>query len=339
MKAWLRASLLAACLVVPFDPTAGEEAAQDTATLIRKRARVIIDNDFGGDPDGLFQLAHHLLSTSVEVRAIIGSHHHPRGFYGYPGSSQHGVAMAEELLGVMGLAGKVPVIRGAEARLGEASSGDDDEAARFIVRECLREDAREPLYVVCGAGLTNVAMACRMDPSIHARMTVVWIGGSGAEGLQPPPPKPKRAEYNLSIDAKAAEVVFRETRVPLWQVPRDAYRQALVSQAELQARLGGGGKLGGHLLARLRDLMRRADGSLGEAYVLGDNPLVLLTALQSSWEPAPSSCEWGPPGEARSDAETAAKHRIVVFRKIDNRLMFEDFFAKIAAFDKRTAQP
>jgi hypothetical protein len=36
--------------------------------------RVIVDNDFGGDPDGLFQLAHLLLSPSVDVRAIIGSH-------------------------------------------------------------------------------------------------------------------------------------------------------------------------------------------------------------------------------------------------------------------------
>lgn len=38
------------------------------------RMRVIIDNDFSGDPDGLFQLVHHILSPSIEVRGIIGSH-------------------------------------------------------------------------------------------------------------------------------------------------------------------------------------------------------------------------------------------------------------------------
>ena len=38
------------------------------------RFRVISDNDYAGDPDGLYQLAHHLLSPSVEVRAVIGSH-------------------------------------------------------------------------------------------------------------------------------------------------------------------------------------------------------------------------------------------------------------------------
>ena len=48
-----------------------EAAMADFAT---PRMRVIIDNDFSGDPDGLFQLAHHLLSPSVEIRGIIGSH-------------------------------------------------------------------------------------------------------------------------------------------------------------------------------------------------------------------------------------------------------------------------
>ena len=38
------------------------------------RFRVISDNDYAGDPDGLYQLAHHALSPSVELRAVIGSH-------------------------------------------------------------------------------------------------------------------------------------------------------------------------------------------------------------------------------------------------------------------------
>ena len=39
-------------------------------TTVTARMRVIVDNDFGGDPDGLFQLTHLLLSPSVEIRAI-----------------------------------------------------------------------------------------------------------------------------------------------------------------------------------------------------------------------------------------------------------------------------
>jgi hypothetical protein len=43
-------------------------------SVITPRMRVIVDNDFSGDPDGLFQLAHLVLSPSVDIRAIIGSH-------------------------------------------------------------------------------------------------------------------------------------------------------------------------------------------------------------------------------------------------------------------------
>ena len=37
-------------------------------------ARVIVDNDFAGDPDDLFQLVHHVLSPSVEIPLVVSSH-------------------------------------------------------------------------------------------------------------------------------------------------------------------------------------------------------------------------------------------------------------------------
>lgn len=42
----------------------------------QERMRVIIDNDFAGERDGLFALAQLMKSTSVDVRAVIGSHLH-----------------------------------------------------------------------------------------------------------------------------------------------------------------------------------------------------------------------------------------------------------------------
>ena len=52
------------------------QPAQPTSStaVVAPRMRVIVANDFSGDPDGLFQLVHLLLSPSVEIRAIIGSH-------------------------------------------------------------------------------------------------------------------------------------------------------------------------------------------------------------------------------------------------------------------------
>lgn len=329
--------LAAATTALAGETGTGPQPAAAGSALVTPRARVIIDNDFGGDPDGLFQLAHHLLSPSVEVRGIIGSHHHPAGFYGDPGTADHAVAMANRLLDVMRLKGKVPVLKGAGSPLPDAAVPQANEAVAFIVREAMREDVKTPLYLVCGAGLTDAASAWLTEPRIARRLRLVWIGGPEYPGT-PPPPGTGRMEYNLSIDRVAAQVVFNRSDLELWQVPRSTYRQALVSHAELKHRMQPqGNALAGFLLGRLEDLMSRAKGTLGEAYVLGDNPLVLLTALQSSWEADPSSSRYAEPAVPRIDdrgryAEGDGRRKLRVYKSVDTRLMFEDFYAKVAAW-------
>ncbi len=300
-----------------------------------------MDNDFGGDPDGLFQLAHQLLSPSVEVRGIIGSHHHAGGFFNYPGTAEHACKLADELLAVMNLKGKVPLLAGAEGRLGDAQAPDPTEAARLIVREAMREDVKTPLYVACGAGLTDVALAWRLEPGIGKRIRLVWIGGPEHEGIAVAPPGAQRVEYNLSIDLKAAQVVFNESDIPVWQIPRDAYRQALVSHAELRHRMKDGGKVADYLMERLDDLMKRAYRFPAETYVLGDSPLVLLTALQTPWEADPASSRstvmatpWI--GDDGTYQKRQGTREMRVYTQLDVRLMFEDFYAKVGLSDTRT---
>ena len=150
----------------------------------------------------------------------------------------------------------------------------------------------------------------------------------------------QRTEYNLGIDLKAAQVVFNQSEIPIWQIPRDAYRQALVTHAELRNRMKDDGKLAAFLLGRLWDLLKRANNSLGETYVLGDSPLVLLTSLQSPWEADPSSSRYtnipAPKITNLGLYERDSKGRqIRVYTNLDTRVMFEDFYAKVAAFDNR----
>jgi inosine-uridine nucleoside N-ribohydrolase len=334
---WVALLISFGLVVQPVLSRGAEMAESDAFTKVR--ARVIIDNDFGGDPDGLFQLAHQLLSPSVEVRGIIGSHHYPNGFYGYPGAPENACAAVKELLAVMNLAGKVPVHQGANERIGKDGAPVASEAARFIVREAMREDTKTPLFIACGAGLTDVASAYLMEPKIAPRIRLVWIGGHEHAGIASPPPGGQRMEYNLGIDLKAGQVIFNQSEIPIWQVPRDAYRQALVSYAELGHRMKEEGKLAGFLLHRLRDMMKRAEGSLGETYVLGDSPLVLLTALQSSWEVDPSSSRYtAMPTPKITDQglyENNPQSRPMrVYTQLDTRLMFEDFYAKVALSDR-----
>lgn len=302
---------------------------------VKPRIRVIIDNDFGGDPDGLFQLVHHILSPSVEIKGIIGSQHYSSGFYGSPGSAAFACTQVDELLNTMQLSGKIPIYEGGESGLTDIETPIVSQGANAIVKEAMREDTKLPLYVVCGAGLTNIASAYLMEPKIAKRIILIWIGGPEYQGLGIPPPTGKKLEYNLGIDIKACQVIFNLSDIYIWQVPRDTYRQALYSYAELVYRIKSNGIIGKYLIDKLEDLMKRAKRSLGEAYVLGDNPLVLLTALQSSWEVDSSSSRYvikqSPYiNESGLYEEAPEGRKIRVYTNLDTRLMLDDLVAKLA---------
>jgi inosine-uridine nucleoside N-ribohydrolase len=178
-----------------------------------------------------------------------------------------------------------------------------------------------------------------MEPQISKRIRLVWIGGHEYEGIASPPPGGQQVEYNLGIDLNAAQVIFNQSEIPIWQVPRDAYRQALVSDSELHNRMKEEGRLAGFLLGKLREIKSRAKGSLGETYILGDSPLVLLTALQSPWEMAPSSSRYMSMPTARITdnglyESNPQGRQMRVYTHLDTRLMFEDFYAKVALFDR-----
>lgn len=299
--------------------------------IVKPRIRVIVDNDFGGDPDGLFHLAGQLLSPSAEVKAVVCSHHY-NDCYGYPGTVDFAREKVERLLWVMKMP-DVPVYVGSDSSFTDVSTPLPSVGASAIVAEAMRDD-KQPLYVLCGAGLTNIASAYLMEPKIAERIrAVVWIGGPEYPDLCRNQFQRQR-EYNLGIDPVAAQVVFNHSTLHLWQIPRDVYRQALYSLAELRHRIGTVGETGAWLMAELDDQLRRAGGRLGEAYVLGDSPLVLVTALQTAWEQDAASCEYVhrpiPRLNERGQYEENPDGRqIRVYTKIDTRLMLEDLVAKL----------
>jgi inosine-uridine nucleoside N-ribohydrolase len=301
--------------------------------------RVICDNDYSGDPDGLFQLAHHLLSPSVDVRAVIGSHLRP-GDWIDPSdrTADNARDEADRIVELLGLAGQIRTVAGSNVALADMSTPIPSDAAQTIIDEAM-SDSDLPLFVACGAGLTEIASAYLMEPRIAERLTVVWIGGPEHPGHAWAPQRaegPEASEYNTRIDIEAARVIFEST-VSLWQVPRDVYRQAIFSFAELDVAIRRCGAIGAHLVAALDRIVARAAGqglNLGEVYILGDSPLVLLTALQSPWEPDPSSSQYIVVPAPRMDAEGRYVQRqdgrpMRVYTHIDNRLMFGDLVGKL----------
>jgi inosine-uridine nucleoside N-ribohydrolase len=305
------------------------------------RSRIIIDNDFSGDPDGLVQLAHHLLSPSVEIRAIIASHlraddtHWNR----FPSSVEVAEQRAMQVVSLCGKQGAVRVLRGAEGPMSASGVPVESPGVDFIVSEALRDDTDLPLFVVCGGSLTQVASAYLREPRIAERLTVLWIGGGEYPG-EFVPAGVTTDEYNFAEDRIAAMEVFNRSELKLWQIPRIAYRQAIMSRAEILTRIAPKGPLGGYLADALTSTVldfERISHLGGETYLMGDSPLVLLTALQTTFEADTGSSRHrqvacpnlNPDGSYQSNSNGRT---IRVYESIDTRLMFEDFFAKLELF-------
>jgi inosine-uridine nucleoside N-ribohydrolase len=313
-------------------------------SLVQPRMRVIIDNDFGGDPDGLFELVHHLLSPSVEIRAIIGSHLRPGdGFDRSKETATHAKQKIEEVLGIMNMSSKYPVYQGSNDPLENDSMPQQSDAAKAIIKEAMRDDTKLPLYVVCGAGLTDLASAYLLEPKIASRLTLIWIGGPEYTDLAPPPPGYTSLEYNLGIDIKAGQVIFNKSAIPVWQVPRSSYRQVMMPYSSLLLKVKTQGKIGEYLTASLERVMKmgvKYNFNLGEIYIIGDSPLVLLTALESSFEPDPSSSKYvlrqSPLINSQGLYEVNHLGRnIRVYTQLDVPLLLDDFYSKLILFNQK----
>ena len=93
----------------------------------------------------------------------------------------------------------------------------------------------------------------------------------------------------------------------------------------------------------LADLFAAAGRNLGETFILGDNPLALLTALKSSFEPETTSSRFAfvPRPRITDDgayAEGDPDQPIRVYTWLDVRLMLEDLFLKLQARRQRAAE-
>jgi purine nucleosidase len=322
-------------------------AANAFARKSASLTRVIIDNDFSGDPDGLFALAHHMLCSSTNIPFIIGSHLPPHFAWDHsPHQATDAANKARELLKVMGMeAHETQVLAGSEQALASRSNWTASPATRAIVNEAMRDDSSSPLFYAAGAGLTELAIAYLTEPKIGRRLKLVWIGGNEHADFALPPPGPPEIEFNFSIDPIAAQVIFNESDIEIWQVPRDVYRQMLVSVTELEE-LAAEGPLGRYLKSQV-DQVASVIGKLGaaaptnETYVLGDSPLVTLTALLSPFQPDASSSHYRlqptPRLQDRGgyDANPAGRS-MRIYTVIDSRLTFADMTSKFRKFSRRS---
>ena len=299
------------------------------------RTNLIIDNDFGGDPDGLFQLAHHLLSPSGNILGIVNSHVLP-GDPNWPTNGNSIVKGLEDLEPISMLTDNRPKVFGGlvEGTI-DHSKTVNDETLDFLVAAL--ESSSETLVYACGGPMTQLARLVRAKPKNLDCLRVIWIGGSEYSGQYPP--GASSMEYNFAADPESVQIVFENPDLEIWQVPRDSYRSAVVSSAELTRHLNSKGQLAQLLLetigeVKIRTLTNGID--IGETYCLGDSPLVLLSVLENSFEPSPAGSKFEEIVRrvVNSDGSYGPtlqipREKTRVFSELDTRLMFEDMFAKL----------
>ncbi len=182
----------------------------------------------------------------------------------------------DELLRVVALAGSdVPVARGSESYLPDASTPVDSEAARRLV-ELAHQPREGRLYVVGIGCATNIASALLLDPSIADRIVVVWTAAYPSFWPY------ENSSYNLAQDVPAAQVLF-DCGVPLVYVPGYYVGEELrLTLPELEQNVRGKGVLGGYLWESVRAHPLFKLDRLGSSKVIWDlAPLAWL--LEADW--------------------------------------------------------
>jgi purine nucleosidase len=306
--------------------------------LISPRSRVISDNDYCGDPDGVVQIAHHLLCKGIDIRAVVSSAVAPH----HPSWNDHcaddGAALVRR---IAELAGRqdVPILSGSSLPM-TAKEPIVSPGAEALVAEAMRDDTDLPLFVACAGGLTTVASAWLLEPRIAERLTVVWLGGHAYDTTEEQlSPDYRYRETNVMTDIIASQIVFNDSDLPLWQIPQDAFSDLVASRSELLVRMYPHGPLGAYLFdsvgARVDAWSRGIN--MGQTYAFGDESVVLLTALGSAYTPEPISSRWIT--RPRPRLLTSGLYEddplgvpIRVFTRLDTRLLFEDLYAKLEAF-------
>ncbi|MCA0755817.1 nucleoside hydrolase [Paenibacillus sp. N4] len=288
----------------------------------RKRVRFLMNTDAKNEADDQYAIVHALLTPQFIHKGIIAAHF---GTGRTMESMEESYAEAKHVLSLMGDMGNVPVYKGARKALSDEHTPVVSEGAEAIIREALSDDPHR-LFVVFLGPLTDLAAAYLMEPRIEDRLTAIWIGGGSYPNGE--------MEFNLSNDIHAANVVMN-SRIPLWQVPRNVYGMMRVSLAELACRVKPHGEIGKYLFEQLiRFNDENADGwPRGESWSLGDSPAISLIMDDHEF-----GYEMKPAPRITADMHYVhhqSERLIRVYRHVDARYTLEDMYAKLELFARR----
>ncbi|MBE0478915.1 nucleoside hydrolase [Candidatus Aerophobetes bacterium] len=283
-----------------------------------KPRRVILNTDACNEIDDQMAIIHALLSPELKIEGIIAAHY---GIHTHRDSMQRSYNEIHHLLTLLGMQGKVNVLRGASLAMEKPDSPQKSEGAEFII-QCAKS-SREPLYIAFLGPLTDMASAYLMSPEVTEKVVVLWIGGGWWPTGGP--------EFNAFNDWIAADVVFA-SNLPLVQYPRFTYRMMRVGVAEMERFVLGKGAIGDYLVSLFKTW--RIESPIPRAWwVYGDSPAI-GTLINPEWGyylqlPAP---RFNPDLSYR---QQSTQRQVEVCVEVTAGEIFTDFFQKLEAFSRK----
>jgi inosine-uridine nucleoside N-ribohydrolase len=226
--------VLAVALLVPALGSCGGAAAPQRAPQ-----PVIVDTDMASDD--IMALSYLLQRHDISVKAItvegVGEAHGPAG-----------ARNALRLMRALGIRRSIPVAYGPQYPISGFRSFPPDwrttadgmynlglpawsgpqpsgSAVRLLTDTISRSG--QPVEVITLGPLTNLALALRTDPGVAGKIKMIY-SMAGAVRVNGNEPVHQRAEWNVYVDAAAANRVLR-SGVPITMVPLDASNNAPVT--------------------------------------------------------------------------------------------------------------
>lgn len=289
----------------------------------QKKVRMIVYTDCKNEADDQFALAHHLMTPKFIVKGIIAGHFNgnPQE-WGEGHTAEASFREVQKVLRLMDVEDQYRVCKGSEYPLESDTDFQSSDGSDFIIEEAMKEDPH-PLFIACQGAITDLASAIMKEPAICSRMTAIWIGGG-------PYPKGGR-EFNLGMDIKAANIVMR-SRMPLWQIPMNVYKQMAVTLAELQMNVRPCGEIGKYLFSQMAEFNKKCadyEWPHGETWGLGDSPTIGVLLQESEKN---DIYEEVPAPVFKDDMTydfSETNRKIRVYKQVDSRMILNDFYAKL----------
>ena len=184
--------------IVPVVPPKGE------------KLRLLIDTDFANEIDDLYAVALALLYPERFALEGLVAANYNNGMPGAgPASVEASYNLLNDFLAAGGLAGKVPVLRGAQPMqyLGFPA---DAEGVDFIIERAHAGSVDNPLWVVGLGVATDLASALLKDPTIRDKVRYVYHARSDHYW-------PERSrQFNVKGDIHAAREILRNWVPLVW---------------------------------------------------------------------------------------------------------------------------